>query len=332
MNLKRRNYPPDHGIRIPYDDLKQLIDQLFEKVGMPSEDADLLATILARNNQRCIYSHGTGQIPHYMEVIKRGEVNPKPNVTVVSEASSALVMDGDGGLGYFPCYRGTLKIIEKAKATGVAALTTANHHHFGSAGNYTRLAVEHDCIGISVSGHRTYMNPENPIGNVIDSSPISMAIPAGEQPPLVVDMGGGLMPYSEDIYERLPTSVFKAMALSAAIRSLGAVFPGIYREEYKSTEWEPDQGAFIIVIDAGHFMPIEELKREMDAFIEMARQMKPVPGMERAELAGGNEWRWERENIEKGIPMADEHCQALQDEADELGIETPFAEFKDTRF
>jgi LDH2 family malate/lactate/ureidoglycolate dehydrogenase len=176
------------------------------------------------------------------------------------------------------------------------------------------------------------MKPENPIANVIDSSPISIALPAGEQPPLVMDMGGGLMPYNEEIYDRLPTSVFKAMALSAAIRSLGAVFSGIYREAYKSTEWEPNQGAFIIVIDVGHFMPIEELKREMDAFIEMARRMKPVPGMERAELAGGNEWRWERENIEKGIPMADEHCQTLQDEADELGVETPFAGFEDTRF
>ena len=332
MNLNRRNYPPDHGIRIPYDDLEKLIFQLFEKVGMSSEDANLLATILTRNNQRCIYSHGTGQIPHYIDVIKSGDVNPRPKVTTVNEAPGALVLDGDGGLGYFPCYQGTLRIIEKAKVCGVAALTTRNHHHYGSAGNYTRLAIEHDCIAISMSGHRTHLNPENSIGSIIDSSPISIAIPAGDQPPVVMDMGGGLMPYKEDVYQQLPRSVFKAMALSAAIRSLGAVFPGIYIESNRSTQWKPNQGAFIIVVNVAHFMPLDELKCEMDQFIGAARRMKPLPHMERSELAGGNEWHWERENIEKGIPMGDDHCAMLQVEADRLGVETPFERHEGTRF
>lgn len=331
-NLNRRNYPPDHGIRVPAGEIHSLLLRLFEKVGMPGDDAGLLAGILTRNNRRCIYSHGTGQVPYYLQKIKDGDINPRPRIATVSEAPGALVMDGDGGLGYFPCWRGTEKIIEKARTGGVAVLTTRNHHHFGSAGNYTRLAIEQDCIGLAVSAHRSHLGPEQTIANIVDPSPISIAIPAGEQPPVTMDMGGGLLYFDEELFARMPTAFFKSMALSAAIRSLGAVFSGVYREEVVESEWEANQGSFIAVVNVAHFMPVEELKSEMDRFIGSARRTRPAPGMDRAELAGGNEWMWERENRDKGIPMSEGHIQALVEEAEKLGVETPFARFEHTRF
>ena len=331
-NLNRRNYPPDHGIRVPAGEIDSLLVRLFEKVGMSEDDAGLLAGILTRNNRRCIYSHGTGQVPYYLQKIKDGDVNPRPRISTVSEAPGALVMDGDGGLGYFPCWHGTRRIIEKARTGGVAVLTTRNHQHFGSAGNYTRLAIEQDCIGLAVSAHRSCLGPEQTVAHIVDPSPISIAIPAGEQPPVTMDMGGGLLYFDEELFARMPTAFFKSMALSAAIRSLGAVFPGVYLQEVVDSQWEANQGSFIAAVNVAHFMPVEELKREMDRFIGSARRTRPAPGMVRAELAGGNEWRWERENREKGIPMSDDHIRALVEEAEKLGVGTPFARFEHTRF
>ena len=92
-NLNRRNYPPDHGIRVPAGEIDSLLVRLFEKVGMPGDDAGLLAGILTRNNRRCIYSHGTGQVPYYLQKIKDGDINPRPRITTVSEAPRGA---GDG--------------------------------------------------------------------------------------------------------------------------------------------------------------------------------------------------------------------------------------------
>ena len=334
MNLNKRNYPPEHGIRLPTGQMKDLIIALFEKVGMPRQDADLLGQILATNDQRCLFSHGTRQAPNYLQKIKEGAVNPRPQISQVSEAPAALVMDGDGGLGYFPCYQGTQKIIAKAKEGGVAALTTRNHQHFGAASNYTRLALDHDCIALSTSAHGPLLKAENSIFDIVNTSPFSIAIPAGEEPPLVLDMGGRLLGFQDDLFAQLPTPFLKTMALSAALRAMGGVFAGIYNPEIQlsSQSWESGQGAFITVVDVAHFMPVEELKQAMDRFIGAARQSRPLPGMERAELAGGNEWIWNRENGEKGIPLGDEHREALQKTADELGVETPFANCTHTRF
>jgi LDH2 family malate/lactate/ureidoglycolate dehydrogenase len=122
------------------------------------------------------------------------------------------------------------------------------------------------------------------------------------------------------------------MALTSAIRALGGVFAGIYKDEYRDSIWQSNQGSFIAVVNVAHFMPVDELKQEMDCFIGDARKTKPLPGMESAELAGGNEWGWDKENAEKGIPIGDGHREALQDEADKLSVETPFSRFEETRF
>ena len=271
-------------------------------------------------------------MPYYLQKVKDGFVNPRPNIAVVSEAPGALVIDGDGGLGYFSCYEGTKRIIEKAKQGGVAVLTTRNHQHVGSAGNYTRMAIAAGCIGISASSYISHLHPDDLIYNVVDASPMSIAFPAGQQPPLVMDMGGTVIPFEEELFNRLPTTFFKAMALTSAIRGLGGVFAGIYKEGYVDPKWESNQGAFIAAINVAHFMPVDEFKDEMDRFINEARNTKPLPGMERPELAGGNEWLWDKENTENGIPIGEGHQQALQEEADKLGVETPFAQCQHTQF
>ena len=332
MNLNRRNHSPEHGIRVPFDELKKRVVALLEAAGMRAADAELLAQILTRNNQRCLYSHGTGQISHYLERIREGAVNPRPDVTVTDEAAASLVMDGDGGLGYFPCYHGTRKLIDKAKAGGIAALTTSNHHHVGAAGNYTRLAIEQDCIGICCSSYRARLKPDAMIYDIVDTSPLSIALPAGDQPPLVTDMGGRLLHFQGELFERLPTTYFKVMALTSAVKALAAVFPGVFKKALEDTPWQPNQAAFIAVVDVAHFTPIDEFKADMDQFIAEARQAQPLPGMEKAELAGGNEWAWEKENEVKGIPMADQHVESLISEAETLGVSMSFESFESTRF
>ena len=334
INLNKRNYPPEAGIRVPATEIVRLVADLCERVGMPRADGERMGGILAENDQRCVFSHGTRRFPGYLEMIEQGRVNPTPEIRTVSESPGSLVLDGDGGMGYFPCYQGTERIIEKARQCGVAALTTHNHFHFGAAGNYVRQAIARDCMGISVSSSRGYARPESMIYSQAGGSPVSVGFPAGEQPPLILDMGSHILHFDEELFARIPSSFLKAMGVGVVVRVLGGIFAGIYRPEFQppQSRWESNQGSFIVVVDVSHFMPVEELKAEMDRFIGDARNLQPLPGMEQAELAGGLEWAWERENREKGIPYSDEHRQLLQETADRRGVVTHFDRYEDTRF
>src|SRR6185503_2473199 len=115
--------------------------------------------------------------------------NPKPNVHVVKETAVSLLVDGDGGLGYFPAYEGTALVVEKAKQSGIAVMCTRNHGHFGAAGIYARQALGHDLLCYVTSGHQLLLDPGKPIYDAAGGSPMAFTAPGDEEESIVLDFG-----------------------------------------------------------------------------------------------------------------------------------------------
>lgn len=328
------NVPPKAGIRVPADEMRAFVTALFEKAGTTGEDAALMATLLVQTDLRGIFSHGSAQAPGYLRMMLDGRVNPRPEIRIISETSTTQVLDGDGGMGHFPSCQGTRWAIARAKEHGLAAVTTRNHFHFGGASKYTRMALAHDCIGFALSSHRYALDPEDTILHASGGSPISIAIPTGEQPPLVLDMGAQYLPLEPKIFEKYPWVYFKNLGLGAVLQAWGGIFAGIYQPEFQAplSQWESNQGAFIAVVNVSNFIPVDELKKEMDRYVGEARKMKSLPGYDRAELAGGVEWQSEIDYTRNGVPISLPNQEALQSIAGELKVVPPFAKYEHTRF
>ncbi len=331
---KFRNYPPSHGIRVPAEYLEKIVHDMLLSVKMDVDSADLIARLLVANDARNVYSHGTKKLTEYLNQIRAGVVNPTPKIKIERDDAAAGVIDGDGGLGHVACFKGMTMAIEKAKKYGIGSVTTYNHYHFGSAGKWSRMALKHDCIGMACSAHRFYPNPDGMVTSAVGSSPISFAIPAKDQPPIVLDMGGHMVGASEYNMEHMPGAVFKGLGLGTVIVSLGGILAGIYRPEVKPpvSRWESNQGSHLTAWNVAHFADVDAFKAEMDRYIGAARATKPLPGMERAELAGGMEWAWEKESQERGIIISDEHREYLETHADECGVSVAFDLYESTRF
>ena len=105
--LMAYNVPPTRGIRVPAEELRTLTVALFVKAGTTLDHAELVARLLVESDLRGVFSHGTRLVPEYTRAISDGRVNPRPDIRVLSETSTTQVLDGDGGLGHFPCYRGS---------------------------------------------------------------------------------------------------------------------------------------------------------------------------------------------------------------------------------
>src|SRR5438105_12695996 len=125
------NLPPTDFIRVPQERLRSFVRAAGQKVGLPSDKAELLAQLLIENDLRGVFSHGTTQIATYAILMRDGKLNPNPNVRVIKETGVSLIVDGDGGLGYFPSHEGTRLVIAKAKQAGIAVMLSRNHGHFG---------------------------------------------------------------------------------------------------------------------------------------------------------------------------------------------------------
>ena len=334
MALRSRNYPPEHGILVPIEHQGQVIRALLATTAMRSSDAEYLAQRLLANDARSLYSHGSKQLRHYLENLRDGNVNPEPDVKVVSNFGATATVDGDGGLGYMACRVGIEQVLKATREFGMGACTTSNHFHIGSAGAWTRMAMEEGFIGMAMSSHRNRLEPDKPITNLPNSSPLSIGFPAGTQPPFILDMGGTMLPYKEELIREMPHSYFKALGISTAIQAFSGVLAGINRERLMPPQarWNSNQSAFLCAWDVGRFMDAKEYTNEMDAFIEKARKMQPLPGLDRAELPGGMEWQWERENLERGIPLGDQNREELEELAVEVGVDCGYDDFNETRF
>jgi LDH2 family malate/lactate/ureidoglycolate dehydrogenase len=225
--------------RVASDELQRWAADCFSAAGCTDDDASLLAALLVETDLRGVSSHGTvlmGMPQEYIKHMLCGDVNPRPNITVITETPTTRAYDGDGGLGHLAMSVACSWAVPAALQFGTAVATTRNHFHVGSAGKWTRKATDAGLIGICVSSHRYPLPPgvashqDGPAGalrTVNQNSPISIGIPAGDRPAVVLDMAAGLLPWDEGLFQQAPNAFFKELGLGAIARVLGGILPGV---------------------------------------------------------------------------------------------------------
>jgi LDH2 family malate/lactate/ureidoglycolate dehydrogenase len=326
MNILFNNH-----VKVVPEKLRNFVSALAQKAGMSEEKGLFLAELLVKNDLRGVFSHGTRQMATYARLMRDRVINPNPEVRIVNESPTTLLVDGDGGLGYFPAYKAAEQLIERSRTNGIAVAVTRNHGHIGAAGIYSRLLAEHDLIAYVTSGHQLYLEPDQSIMEAAGGSPMSFAVPSGEAPPMVLDFGTMHDLYKTsshvpEIYKLAPGLVFRSMGLGFMCQALGGFLAGVsakdegtYRE-YKDAY----QGSLIIAIDISRFTPLEHFKHEMDIFNQLVGQMQPLAGYDRATLPGVLESEREQDWSVTGIPVDANHREILSESAKEFGLELPF--------
>ena len=183
------NRPPVEYTPLQAEVLRRFVEEVFAAEGMSAEQAALLADLLVTNDLRGVFSHGTHQVTAYADHFRSGRLTPAAEIRTLSETPTTLVLDGGGGLGYFPCYEATQRLIAKAKQCSIAVATTHNHGHFGAAGIYARMPLPHDMFCYVTSGHQLDLKPDQFVMQAAGGSPMAFGIPTGSEPPFVLDFG-----------------------------------------------------------------------------------------------------------------------------------------------
>ena len=314
--------------------LRELVRALAEGAGAEATQAALLADLLVSNDLRGVFSHGSRQIKDYARLLRDGQLNPRPQVRTISESAATLLLDGDAGLGYFPSWEAAGRLVAKAQEVGVAVGVTRNHGHFGGAGLYTRVAAAAGLIGYDTSGHQLLLAPGQDQIQAAGGSPMSFAIPADEEPPLVLDFGAihDLYNISEErqraMVETLPSTLYRSFGLGLVCQALGGFLAGVPLDTTRATRSYPgaNQGALFVFIDPARFIDPAILRHEIDEYHRMVGQLVPFAGSERATLPGRLEWEREREWASAGVPVGAQHREELGAVAAEFGVAVPWTE------
>ena len=152
-----------------------------EHQGQAFADAILAGDLLGKDMQ----GMGIAMIDHLM--MQYNQINMTAEPIVEQDNNNYLVINGDRGLGQYILSQSMEKVIEKAKSHTFGIGLVRNWHDIGCASAYTRMALEHDCIGILTVNSVTQNAPWGGRELKMSASPFSYACPAGEMEAIIGD-------------------------------------------------------------------------------------------------------------------------------------------------
>ncbi len=336
------------------ESLRNLGLAVLDKIGVPPEEAQVTIDSLVQADLWGVHSHGMKRLPWYAQRIARGGTNSKPTVRVVHEAPATAVIDGDGGLGQVVSQRAMNLAIEKAKQYGVGSVTVRNSHHFGTCAYWARMALPRGMIGLATTNGGPVMAPWGGLTPTMSNDPIGVAVPAGDELPIVLDMAttvaaGGKLDVLASMGEKiplgwaldangnqtddpvagragllLPVGEHKGYGLTVVFEVLAAVLGGANFGRQVPRRPDPAQpmniGHYFQAINVEAFMPVDEFKKKIDNLVHQMKSSRLAPGTVKISLPGEIEIQTAVRYSGEGIPMPGPAIDDLRRLARELGI------------
>jgi L-2-hydroxycarboxylate dehydrogenase (NAD+) len=176
------------GQTFPIEQLREFSVRVFAAFGVPEEDARLAADVLAGADLRGIDTHGVARLPQYVEMLRHGRINPRPQIRVDRETPSTATVDGDNGLGLVVGPRANRMAMEKAERVGSGWVAVRNSNHFGAGEYYPLQALPRGLIGWAMTNSPPQVAPLWGAEKMLGTNPMAIAFPALEEPAVVIDL------------------------------------------------------------------------------------------------------------------------------------------------
>jgi len=343
--------------RFQSNDLEAFVARALIAVGLPVSDAEQIAQLMILADLRGSDGHGIFRLPQYLRRIRAGGMNVTPNIRVVEETEATALVDGDNGMGHLVVRFAAQLAIAKAERAGVAWVGVRQSNHAGPAALYAMMPLERDMIGIYLAvGSANHLPPWGGIDLLLSTNPIAFAIPALQEPPIVLDMATTVAAYGKvktkaqrnqqmpegwmiDHFGRpltdpkraeegflLPIGGYKGYGLALVFGLLagtlnGAAFGRDVIDFNKDDTTTTNTGQVIVALNISRFTPVEAFKRHVDQLIGEMRNSRRMPGVERVRLPGEQSHATWLERSALGIPLNDALFSDLERVANDLGLE-----------
>jgi LDH2 family malate/lactate/ureidoglycolate dehydrogenase len=177
----------EQSVRVPVKKLVEFMEEALEVMGVPAEDAKIIADVLITSDLWGIASHGVAHLKMYHERMKKGLQLPVTHWTLVKETPTTAVVDGGNGMGMVVGYHAMKIAIQKARQYGMGAVAVRNSSHYGVAGYYSRMALDEGMVGLSMTNAHPSIAPTFGVTPLLGTNPIAIAVPTDEPFPYLFD-------------------------------------------------------------------------------------------------------------------------------------------------
>ncbi len=337
------------------DQLREYCSLLFQKAGVPKDEAFINADNLVEADLAGVESHGVTRMGIYLKRLRVGATNPVLEVKTVVEAPGTAVIDACNSMGAVASKYAMAVAIEKAKNTGVSFVSLRNSNHNGMAAYYAKMALDHNMIGYSATNSASRTAPWGSRVALLGTNPFSWAIPAGKELPIIADMascvvargkiqlaqkknmpiplGWALTKDGDETTDPtaaltgcvLPFGGPKGSAIATVMEVLtgvlaGSAFSTHIRDMYADFDGPIYVSQYFGAIDVSVFEPVVEFKAKVDELVTIIKTSPKAKGVSEVFLPGEIEARTRQQRLEKGIPLSTVTLDDIRREGEALGV------------
>jgi LDH2 family malate/lactate/ureidoglycolate dehydrogenase len=156
--------------------------------GVPEADAVTVARCLVLADLRGVDTHGLQFLPQYLNRVRRGLINARPQLSPERVTPVAASLDGDNGFGFVVGTRAMAEAIAIAREFGIGIVAARRSTHFGMAASYVLQALEAGFMSMVFSNASRAMPPWGGREALLGTNPFAAGAPGGNEQPFVLDM------------------------------------------------------------------------------------------------------------------------------------------------
>lgn len=343
------------------DDFRRFAKKVLLQAGVSRDEANDVIEPLVYASLRGIDTHGVRNFKsYYVDTIVDRSIDPQATIDIEFETPMSARANGNNGLGLVAAAWSMRLAIEKATASGMGMVSIRNSNHLGAAGYFAYLAIEHDMIGVSMSGHlygegtSRGMAPVFSLQPMFGTNPFSVAIPCEKHPAYVLDMSTSVVPvnrveFAKDRGDSIPigwclnaegkptsdpeaatiylplggsreTGGHKGYGLAMVVEAMTALLSAGWAEGQNG--YAQDKIAhFLGAFRIDLFREPAAFKVAMDAMIDSLHRADPAPEYDRVYVPGELEYETEQHRLQTGIPLSDKEVADLRELSERFDVQ-----------
>ncbi len=335
------------------EELARFICDALTAKGASAADAGVVADGLVWANLRGVDGHGVSRLPSYLNMIDRGEIDPKAQPRLLHDRAATFVLDGGRGFGPVAMMQAIAVATDRARTAGTCFGLMRETTHTGAIGRYAQWMAERGCAALIMGAGPAFVAYHGARVASLGTSPIAIAVPSGKGP-IVLDMAtsaisngkilqalatgaqlpaGAVLtgdgapttdPAKAEIL--LPLGGPKGSGLALMFEMLASVLAAA---PIQALALGPQkrrrflQNIVILAVDIANFRSLADFVRDADILAALLKALPRQEGVDEILLPGERAGRTEIVRRQSGIPIAKKLWQELAAVAKTAGIKMP---------
>jgi ureidoglycolate dehydrogenase (NAD+) len=340
--------------RVSRERLAAWAQACLEKVGVPAEEAKLVADSLVQTSVWGVDSHGVLRLTHYLRRMTIGSIKAASTPVVMRTGPVTAQVHGEDGLGIVHATLAMEVAIEMAKESGAGIVGVGHSSHCGAMALYTRMAAREHLVGIAMTHSSSVVVPHGGKRKYFGTNPISFAFPRASGEAVCLDMATSQVAWNKVLNARIegkpldpgiavdaegtpttdaqkaqagiplggPIYGYKGYGLAFAVDLLCGVMNGMtfgrhINSMYEDLDRPRKIGHLLMALDPGRFAGGESMESTIDALIADLRGEGDVL------YPGEPEEKAMAERLAQGIPVDAEALKDMREWSTKLGVAPP---------